>query len=800
MKNKNQTTNKVIRGEERASKHINILSQYDDSTLLDKSGKLIKIIKLDGLDSFTKDEETLDAYKRRRNNLLKSFSSEFAFYIWEVRRKANHSFDCDFPMGYANEVNDKYMRKIKNSDMYRNDIYLAVITKHPEGLINKGFTLISHLNHAVDKQAKQEYLIKRHKELCSVTQNVMSSFSNYGCKLLTVYEKNNIKFSPQLAFLSQLINFDSFNVPLVIENVASVIPRKRLFFTGRAGTIEMRSSDGSKKFSAMLSIKAYSPMTYQGILDELSNLRCEYVITQSFRFYDRPMAKAHLRDQQKEMMQTSEESISQTDQIDDAFDGAASGEVGYGLHHFTLACYADSLEELNQQVSNIVARFADIDITCVREDVACESAFWAQLPGNFRYILRPATISTKNMAAFASLHNSPLGRMGGNHWGDAVTILETKSGSPYYFNFHYKDVGNFLIFGSMGSGKTLLVGFLITQSMKFGGKRIIFDKDRGLEILVRALGGTYERIKPGLSTGFNPCLLPDSADNRQFLSFLFKRMLTVNDEILSDQDNELIETAISGLYRLAPKERQFCHIASFFGAKKTGSLRNRFDQWHSNGAHSWLFDNATDTLNLDADVLGFDLGSILAHKDCKTPALMYLTYRIEKAIEGNRGILFCDEGWALLSDDYFKTIINEWSRTPRKKDNIFGLATQVANDTINASTSKSIVEAANCKVFFANSSADRDIHINHLGLSEYEYHIVKTLADDQHYFLLVHGRSTNKQSVVVRANFADLEDVIPVISARESTLALLDQIRNEVGDDPKDWLPIFKMRCKEGAK
>ena len=76
-------------------------------------------------------------------------------------------------------------------------------------------------------------------------------------------------------------------------------------------------------------------------------------------------------------------------------------------------------------------------------------------------------------------------------------MFETLSGSPYYFNFHYKDVGNFLVFGAMGSGKTVLVGFLIAQSMKFGGKRIIFDKDRGLEILVRALGGIYETIKPG---------------------------------------------------------------------------------------------------------------------------------------------------------------------------------------------------------------------------------------------------------------------------------------------------------------
>jgi type IV secretion system protein VirB4 len=359
-------------------------------------------------------------------------------------------------------------------------------------------------------------------------------------------------------------------------------------------------------------------------------------------------------------------------------------------------------------------------------------------------------------------------------------------------------VGNFLVFGGMGSGKTVLVGFLIAQSMKFGGKRIIFDKDRGLEILVRAMNGVYEIIKPGMQTGFNPCQLNDTPPNRHFLTTLFKKLLTISGEPLTAQDSEIIEKAISGIYRLDKPARQFCHIASFFGAKKSGTLRARFDQWHSDGQHAWLFDNAQDTLNLNPDVLGFDLGHILADGHCRIPALTYLTYRVEQAIEGQRGLLFCDEGWAMLADDFFKDMINDWSRTPRKKDNIFGLATQVANDTVNAAISKSINESSACKIFFPNPAADRKVYREDFGLSEHEYQLIKTLPDDQHYFLLNHGRGTNKQSVVIRANLSGLEDDIAIISARENTLALLDQIRAEVGDDPKLWLPLFHARRKQG--
>ncbi len=69
-------------------------------------------------------------------------------------------------------------------------------------------------------------------------------------------------------------------------------------------------------------------------------------------------------------------------------------------------------------------------------------------------------------------------------------------------------------------------------------------------------------------------------------------------------------------------------------------------------------------------------------------------------------------------------------------------------------------------------------------------------SDDQHCFLLNYGRSTNKQSVVIRANLTGLEDEIAIISAREETLALLDQIRREVGDDPNVWIPLFHERRK----
>lgn len=787
----NYFKNRVSVNEEKVSKHINVIGHYDDSTLIDKSGKLIKILKLSGVNYVTQSAELLDLYKNRFNNILKSFSSEFALYFWNVRRKVNQFSVDEFINPFARELNEKYINKLQHSDMFHIELYLAVITKQPEGFISKGYSLFQQFNFNVDKNAKDNYLKKRHHELNNVINKLMSSLKDYDCELLSVYQKDNQLYSKPLEILSKLVNYDESTVPLHKHDAASVLARKRLFFNKKAGLIEIRAADSKSKFAGILSIKDYSPRTYQGILNELNVIRCDYTLTQSYRFYDRQDAKKKMRDKQHEMGQSKDESVSQTEQIDEMFDDAASGEVGYGKHHLTLTCFADSIDELNTHIGVITAKFANADITVVREDVACELGFWAQLPGNFGYIARAADISTRNISGFASCHNDITGKATGNHWGNAVTVLETISGSPYFFNFHYKDVGNFLVYGAMGSGKTLLVGFLIAQSMKFGGKRIIFDKDRGLEIVVRAIGGIYDRIKPGIPTGFNPCHLADTPENRQFLLALFKKMLTMNGEVLLEHEVEMVLHAIEGLYRFEDKSlRQLCHLATFFGAKKKGSIRARFDQWHSDGAYAWLFDNEEDQLNLNADVIGFDLGSLLSHP-AKTPALMYLTYRIEQALEGVRGIIFFDEGWLALADDYFKNFINNNSRISRKKNIIFGLATQIANDTINLPNSKAINESAFTKIFFANPSADQHVYIDELGLTPYEYHLVKTLPDDLFYFLLVHGHGINKQSVIARVNLAGMQNEIAVISGREETVLLLDDLRNEVGDDPIRWLPKF---------
>lgn len=780
---------KIWKKEKPQSMHINIIGHYDDTTLIDKDGKLIKLFKIEGIDAVTQESLQLDIAKNRCNSLWKSFSSEYAVYSWTIRSKTAEYPAGEFSAPFADALNKSYQTKIAHKSLFNNRLYLAIVTKPAHGYINNSLNWFKRFSHKWDNQARAEHLHALHVGLTQASQRIESALQAYDIKPLGVIERQGKQFSQALELMSELLNNHRYPIPLIEADASHLLSFARSFFQHRSGTIELRYPNGRKRYGAVIGIKEYAGFSMAGMLDELSKLRLEFVITQSYRFYDRQTSKSLLADQRADMEQTQDAAITQTEELTDALDETASGETGLGEHHFSIICWCDKLAELEQAVADLIAALGRRDIISVREELLSECAFWAQLPGNFAYIPRPSPISTKNFAGFTSFHNASQGKIAGNYWGDAVTVLETLSGSPYYFNFHFRDVGNTLIFGSMGAGKTVLMGFLLSQSMKFGGKRIVFDKDRGLEILVRALGGNYEILKPGTPTGFNPCLLPDTVDNRSFLAALFKKILTTHLTAWDEHDSETVEKVIERLYTLPLEDRRFRHIAAYFGTKTKNSLRARFDEWHSEGNKAWLFDNEQDNLDLRADVLGFELGAILKNADAKTPACMYLMHRINQALEGQRGGIFADEGWNMLDDDYFKKELEDWGRTPRKKNRFLCLATQSADDAVKSSVSEVLSQSAVCKLFFPNPAAKRSTYINALGLSEREFELIKTLEDDKRFFLLNYGKG--KESLVVRADLSGLDDSLAVISGREISVLILDTIRKELGSDPAVWLPIF---------
>ena len=323
---------------------------------------------------------------------------------------------------------------------------------------------------------------------------------------------------------------------------------------------------------------------------------------------------------------------------------------------------------------------------------------------------------------------------------------------------------------------------------------MFFDKDRGAEIFLRAIGGSYDVLRPGEVTRLNPLMLPDDPANRRFLADWTAKLVTARGAPLDAEDIARIADAVDANYAQPPQYRRLRHFAELFrgGQRPTNAdLAARLAPWHTNGDYAWLFDNAEDGLDLDVQTLGFDMTNILDDPAARTPAMMYLFHRVEQRLDGDPTIIVIDEGWKALDDEVFIQRIKDWEKTIRKRNGIVGFATQSAQDALTSKISSAIIEQAATQIFMVNPQAREEDYRDGFGLTSHEYDLVRTLPDSAHCFLIKHGAD----SVVARLNLSGMPDLLTVLSGRESSVRRLDALRAQVGDAPDDWLPRLLERA-----
>jgi type IV secretion system protein VirB4 len=513
-------------------------------------------------------------------------------------------------------------------------------------------------------------------------------------------------------------------------------------------------------------------------------------VSQSFGFVERREALSGMNLALRRMRSAEDEALSLRAELSGAKDNVAAGRAAFGEHHMTIALRAESPERVDEGAAEVQAALADLGIIAVREEIGLEPAFWAQFPGNFKYIARRGLISTANFGSFASSHNFPTGTADGNHWGEAVTLLETTAAGPYYFNFHQGDLGNFTVIGPSGSGKTVVLNFLLAQARKYRPRIVFFDKDRGAELFIRAIGGRYDVLRPGNPSGLNPLQLADTPANRQFLIDWLALLAGTTDI----DEMARIRDALDANFAQPRHNRRLRHLAELFrGGHRphAADLFSRLRPWWGDGENAWLFDNEDDLTDLAAETVGFDMTQILDDPQLRSPAMMYLFHRVEERLDGTAAIVVVDEGWKALDDEIFVRRIKDWEKTIRKRNGIVGFATQSAQDALESRIASAIIEQAATQIFMANPKAREADYVEGFGLTPHEYEIVRTLPDDARCFLIKHGAD----SVVARLNLGGERDILTILSGRERTVRRLDEIRAETGDEPEAWIPRLLERA-----
>ena len=816
----------LAKKEQGVSKHCHITHLNSPSVFELDNGQIGCTLLVQGVPFDTATNEDLNRYKSAKHHAITMIGEEFSIVEHTLRRKMDIHLDGEFPEPFTRAVNKKYHAQFKNTNLYANELYITLLYKGVDsGKFNKALNLLRKVSNKAIKNARENHRAASMEKLSKAVAQFNASMSSFTPRILGENDAA-LGYSEVLTFYGMLVNGlerCQFAPPVFASpqgkgltgalaasqrypcgNIANYLPSKRTFF-GRY--IELQGANGVSRFAVMLSLKRYGTQTLSIMLDKLLHLDGEFIYTNSFAVEPTDSGHKKIAKQLIRMENSGSPAVSEMQQLSICNDDLASDRLTIGYHHNTVMLLADSTKALDVLINKAVKIYSDVGIVAVAETIGMEAAYWAQLPGNQKYIVRASLITSQNFVDFCPNHNYRTGYRDKNHLGAAVTLIETPSKTPMFFNYHAKGSGDkndltpghTTIIGGNGSGKTVFMCFMDSQMSRYGGRSFFFDRDRGMEIYVRACGGVYSIISPEHpeEVQFNPFCLDDTKSNRAFLKqWLAQLIKEPAEEELPSAIDEAVASCIDYAYDSLSKEHRNLTTA-------TQLLPIDFPRWErlrkwlrgtevrGEGEWGYLFDNDSDALDVNATKLGFDFTDLMDQpKSVMTSVCMYIMQRIKLSLEGNRVGIHLDEGWLFLDDPYWKVQLKKDLPTFRKLNAYLIFATQSPDSVVKSSLSAQLLDNCPTNIFFCNPKANFEKHYSHFNVTSGEFDFIKETPQEARLFLYKQAQD----SAICKLNLSGMEDELAVYSANKAMVNLLDKIRADVGNKPQEWMPVYQER------
>jgi type IV secretion system protein VirB4 len=747
------------------------------------------------------DHAARNARLRLLNTLYRNLADDnVAIYTYLIRHP-DLSVDPprQFRSRFGSALDSAYRQVVIGSSLYRNDYYLSLVVS-PRGKLGTTFA------QKMGKFGKKfpgiaGGLTRELEDLWFVLANGLEGFN---LRRLGVYEHDGIMFSEMAEALRFVITGRHMRMPIVSGHLGDSIYTDRVI-CGRRG-IEIRAPDSSL-YGTIFSFREYPAKTRPGMLNTLLSVPFPLVLSQSFAFVTRAQAQDRLSLKSAQMVGAQDKATSQIAGLDEASDSLASNEFVMGAHHLSLAVYGKTLAEVEDRAGRARGRLADSGAVVAEERLGLEAAFWSQLPGNVAWRTRPGTINSRNFAGLSSFDNFPAGQERG-HWGRPIARFRTDGGTAYEYVPHVADVAMTIIFGPIGSGKTALLMFLLAmfeQAMvdqnKVSGTRgsvVFFDKDRGGELLVRASGGTYLELRRGEASGLSPLRgLKNTEADKDFLrGWLIGLIQSDEKGTLNPEDEKRLERAIARQLKMPPELRSLAGLREFLGHSDLGGIGPRLDKWCKGNALGWAFDGERDDVVINEAMTGFDMTQLLEHDEVCAPAGAYLLYRVTQILDGRRVVLSIDEFRFYLKNAQFAAVVDNLLLTVRKSNGAVFLALQMPEHILESPLGPSIVAQCQTKIMYPSPTADRAVYIDGLKCTEGEYRAVREdMMIGKRRFLL----KREQGSVICEFDLGAIHQYVAVLSGRANTVRFAEKLRNQLGNEPGRWLPVFMERYHEAT-
>jgi len=557
------------------------------------------------------------------------------------------------------------------------------------------------------------------------------------------------------------------------------------------GLVRYTSGD-AQMFGALLSFKASPDYLDEEFYDTISTIQTEMICMNAVTIMGAADVEIAMRQRRNTATEEGDSAHAQIDQAIGAMDENISGNQSLVNYYPLFILFGATEKDLMEKVDEFKKISAGFGISPVVENFASKVSWFAQIPG-FDVFPRSFKMLSKTAAVSVPMSSTPRG-VANSDWGPGpLVVFPTAQGTPYMFQFHVSDkpaaVAHTLTIGPTGGGKTTLFSFLIAQSLRYPKlKAFFFDRNKGAEIFTLAVGGKYITMQGrdktendgvmDFRTYLNPLKMPDSAANRAFLRRWFAIISGQNDAASADE----IARAVSVNFDyLAPRDRMLKNLwESCFSS--SGNMRPALKKWVDPLQYGHMFNEESDTLDLQSRLTTFDFTEILQDEVLAPAVISYILHRINTTTVsgGNPSLIMIDETAPMLENKMFRDNFIAGLQEGRKNRQAYMAAFQRANVLDKLGIGDVVRGQAQTVLFFRNPAADANDYA-HWNLNPLEMAFIQGKAYPNLKRAVLLSRPVTGESVILNTELGGLGNLLRLFESGRSSVLLAEELYKMYG-------------------
>ena len=549
---------------------------------------------------------------------------------------------------------------------------------------------------------------------------------------------------------------------------------------------------GRQSFAAMVSFKMSPDYLDEEFFNAISTIQTEMICMNGFSIMGAADIESVLRQRRATAEKNETSTEEQINAAQSAMDENISGNqtlVGYYPLFVIFGATTSALEKYIDDFKKIAASYG---VSPIVETFASKVSWFAQIPG-FDTFPRSFKMLSRTAAISVPMSSTPRG-VANSDWGPGpLVIFPTAQGTPYQFQFHVSDkpaaVAHTLTIGPTGGGKTTLFSFLIAQSLRHPKlKAFFFDRNKGAEIFTLAVGGKYvtmqgkdkDKSNNSFATHLNPLKMPDSVDNRAFLRRWFAMISGQTDANSSDE----IARAVSVNFDyLSEKDRMLKNLwESCFSS--SGNMRAALKKWVDPLQYGDIFNEDSDTLDLNARLTTFDFTDILQDETLAPAVISYILHRINNITVsgGNPSLIMIDETAPMLENKMFRDNFIAGLQEGRKNRQAYMVAFQRANVLDKLGIGDVVRGQAQTVLFFRNPAADASDY-QYWNLNPLEMAFIQGKAYPELKRAVLLSRPVTGESVILNTELGGLGNLLRLFESGRSSVLLAEELYRQYGNN-----------------